>query len=78
MAVLWNEEGLGTEVDSVRFGSMYGADASTLIVGYANANLAEKYLAVYQYERESGCLQRTDQRPYYEYALADFTGRRYG
>ena len=49
-------------------------DASTLIVGYANANLAEKYLAVYQYERESGCLQRTDQRPYYEYALADFTG----
>lgn len=73
-AVLWNEEGLGTEVDSVRFGSMYGADASTLIVGYANANLAEKYLAVYQYERESGCLQRTDQRPYYEYALADFTG----
>ena len=73
-SVLWNEEGLGTEVDSVRFGSMYGTDVSTLIVGYANANLSDKYLAVYRYEEESGCLQRTDQRGYYEYALADFTG----
>lgn len=73
-AVLWDEEGLGTEVEAVSFSSMYGPDTATLIVGYASANLKDKFLAVYTYKEDEHTMQKVDERSYSEYALADFTG----
>ena len=72
--VLWDEEGLGTEVEAVSFSSMYGPDTATLIVGYASANLKDKFLAVYTYKEDEHTMQKVDERSYSEYALADFTG----
>lgn len=70
----WEEEGLGTEVDSVSFGALFGPDSQALIVGYANTGISEKFLAVYTCEEPGGPLQKVDERSCTEYALADFTG----
>ena len=73
-AVLWDEEGLGTEVESVNFSSMYGEGAPTLIVGYTSTNLSDKFMGVYTYLKEQNTLQKVNERSYSEYALADFIG----
>jgi len=73
-SVLWDEEGLGTEVESVNFSSMYGEGAPTLIVGYTSTNLSDKFMGVYTYLKEKNTMQKVDERSYSEYALADFTG----
>lgn len=73
-SVLWDEEGLGTEVESVNFSSMYGEGAPTLIVGYTSTNLSDKFMGVYTYLKEQNTIQKVDERSYSEYALADFTG----
>ena len=73
-SVLWDEEGLGTEVESVNFSSMYGEGSPTLIVGYTSTNLSDKFMGVYTYLKEQNTIQKMDERSYSEYALADFTG----
>lgn len=72
--VLWDEEGLGTEVESVNFSSMYGEGSPTLIVGYTSTNLSDKFMGVYTYLKDQNTMQKVDERSYSEYALADFTG----
>lgn len=73
-SVLWDAEGLGTEIEAVSFSTMYGADTATLLVGYTSASLSDKFLAVYTYKAEEHTMQQVDKRSYSEYALADFTG----
>ncbi len=64
-------EGLSTEVASVELVHMVPGGFQ-LVVGFANANLAEKYLAVYTYE--DGVLQSGYQQAYEQYLAADMNG----
>lgn len=64
-------EGLSTEVASVELVHMLSGGFQ-LVVGFANANLAEKYLAVYTYG--DGVLRSGYQQAYEQYLAADMNG----
>ncbi len=64
-------EGLGAEVAQVDTAQLDG-EASALLVGYANANLTEKYLVAYRYDGEE--LRAAVQQPYEAFLAADVLG----
>ena len=64
-------EGLGAEVAQVDTARLDG-EASALLVGYANANLTEKYLVAYRYDGEE--LRAAVQQPYEAFLAADVLG----
>lgn len=61
-------EGLGAEVASVETVTVFPKGVQ-LAVGYANANLTEKYLTVYSYQ--NGALSAAGKQAYDEYLIAD-------
>lgn len=63
--------GLSSEVASVERVSFL-ADGVQFAVGYANSNLADKYLAVYAYDGQAVTTMYT--QAYDSYVIADFTG----
>ena len=64
-------EGLSTEAASVELVHM-PAGGFQLVVGFANANLAEKYLVIYTYA--DGALHSDYQQAYEQYLAADLNG----
>ena len=70
-SIAYEVMGLSTEVAEVELAEVYGG-STQLVVGYANANLVDKYLEVYDYRDVtiySACKQ-----PYDAYLLGDLTG----
>lgn len=64
-------EGMSTEVASLELVHMV-AGGFQLVVGFANANLAEKYLTIYTYA--DGVLRADYQQAYEQYLAADLNG----
>ena len=70
-SIAYEVMGLSTEVAEVELAEGFGG-STQLVVGYANANLVDKYLEVYDYRDVtiySACKQ-----PYDAYLLGDLTG----
>ena len=70
-SIAYEVMGLSTEVAEVELAEVFGG-STQLVVGYANANLVDKYLEVYDYRDVtiySACKQ-----PYDAYLLGDLTG----
>ena len=70
-SIAYEVMGLSTEVAEVELAEVF-AGSTQLVVGYANANLVDKYLEVYDYRDVtiySACKQ-----PYDAYLLGDLTG----
>ena len=63
--------GLSSEVASVERVSFLETGVQ-FAVGYANSNLADKYLAVYSYDGQTVSIMYT--QAYDSYVIADFTG----
>ena len=70
-SIAYEVMGLSTEVAEVELAEVFGG-STQLVVGYANANLVDEYLEVYDYRDVtiySACKQ-----PYDAYLLGDLTG----
>lgn len=50
--VVYEIEGLSTEVFFVSSAAMFESQPETLLIGYTSANLSDKFLAMYKYENE--------------------------
>ena len=69
--VVFETEGIDTDIDSVSFAHILPGEDIQMIVGYSNLNLSDKYLVVYSCQDLT--LQSMYEQPYYSYCAADMT-----
>lgn len=69
--VVFETEGIDTDIDSISFANMLPGDGIQMIVGYSNLNLSDKYLVVYSCQDLT--LQSRYEQAYYSYCTADMT-----
>lgn len=70
-SIAYEVMGLSTEVVQVELVQVFD-DSTQLVVGYGNANLAEKYLEVYDYRDVT--IYSSCRQPYDAYRIGDLTG----
>lgn len=71
--VVYDEQGLQTDVASLQVADLLGNGTKQLIVGYASSNLNSRTLALYTWQES--VLNRIYQYDYSRYQIGDFTGR---